>query len=103
MQGMKRLLFSTSNDDKFQTAQHTCQQYGIEMVQETADIVEIQSEDPEAVALDKAGKAFEHFKQPVVITDDSWGFLGLGGFPGVYMHSMNHWFSAEDFLHLTAS
>lgn len=98
--GMKKLLFSTGNADKFFTAQQVCKMHGIEIVQRNLDILEIQDENPEKVAMDKAMKAYLRVKEPVLISDDSWAFLGLNGFPGVYMHSMNEWFTAEDFLRL---
>jgi non-canonical purine NTP pyrophosphatase (RdgB/HAM1 family) len=97
---MKDLVFATSNPVKFLTAQHVCDRYGIQLAQKGVDITEIQEEDPEKVACDKAAKAFEALKHPIVITDDSWSFSGLRGFPGVYMHSINKWFTAEDFLRL---
>jgi non-canonical purine NTP pyrophosphatase (RdgB/HAM1 family) len=99
---MKQLLFATGNPDKFITAQHTCEQYGIQLVQLSTNLTEIQEEDAEKVALNKAAKAFEVVQKPIVITDDSWSFYGLNGFPGVYMHSINKWFSPEDFLRLTS-
>jgi non-canonical purine NTP pyrophosphatase (RdgB/HAM1 family) len=97
---MKEITFSTGNDEKFLTATHVCDRYGIKLTQKSADVTEIQGENPEKVATDKASKAFELFKVPVVITDDSWAFSGLRGFPGVYMHSINEWFTPEDFLRL---
>lgn len=97
---MKHLAFSTGNATKFLTAKHVCDRYDIRLTQETRDIVEIQDE-PENVALDKAAKAYKLLKRPVVISDDSWSFSGLNGFPGVYMHAMNEWFTTEDFLRLT--
>lgn len=97
---MTSLTFSTGNSGKFATALQVCDQFGIKIVQLDADIDEIQSEDPQKVALDKAQKAYEKIKSPVIISDDSWSYPGLGGFPGVYMHSMNEWLSAEDFLRL---
>jgi len=98
---MKEVIFSTGNSEKFLTAKHVCDHYGILVTQKTGDIVEIQEENPEKVAIDKASKAFALIGQPVVITDDSWAFSGLRGFPGVYMHSINEWFTPEDFLRLT--
>lgn len=98
---MPKIIFSTGNANKFITAQHTCSKFGIELVQETADIIEIQSEDPQAIALDKAAKAYALLKKPVVVSDDSWTFAGLNGFPGPYMHSVNSWFTPQDFLRLT--
>jgi non-canonical purine NTP pyrophosphatase (RdgB/HAM1 family) len=97
---MKELIFSTGNESKFAHGFSVCSKAGIQLIQKTAEIPEIQDEDPEKVALDKAAKAFEHFQKPVVITDDSWSFAGLRGFPGVYMHSMNEWFTPDDFIRL---
>lgn len=99
---MKQIIFSTGNNEKFLTAQHACKNYGIDLVQNSMNIVEIQGEEPEIIAKDKAAKAYAIAKEPVVITDDSWAFCGLGGFPGAYMHSINEWFTPEDFLRLTA-
>ena len=98
---MKQLIFSTGNSMKFELGRDTAAHYDIELIQKVMDVVEIQSEDPEAVAVAKAKAAYEMCGQPVVISDDSWSFSGLNGFPGVYMHSMNHWLTAEDFLNLT--
>ncbi len=97
---MKRLIFSTGNALKFQTASDVCKKYDIALAQKDIDVVEIQDEDPRRVALDKAAKAFAVTGKPVVITDDSWSLEGLNGFPGVYMHSINEWFTPEDFLRL---
>lgn len=98
---MKRLIFSTGNDQKYLTAKHVCDLSDIALVQQDIEVTEIQEEDPEKVALDKAQKAFQAIGEPLVITDDSWAFSGLKGFPGVYMHSINEWFTPEDFLRLT--
>jgi XTP/dITP diphosphohydrolase len=100
-QGMKQLIFSTGNNEKFTVASHASSQYGIELRQQPSNRPEIQEENPELVALDKAYTAFQVIGKPLVITDDSWSFAGLNGFPGVYMHSINSWFTAEDFLRLT--
>ena len=98
---MNKLLFSTGNAEKFLTAKHVCDSVGITIEQIDIDITEIQDENPERVALDKAAKAFSVIAKPLVITDDSWAFEGLKGFPGVYMHSINEWFTPDDFLRLT--
>ena len=98
---MKRLIFSTGNAEKFLTAKHVCDLLGIDLEQRDIDVTEIQEEDPEKVAIDKAQKAFNEMGQPLVITDDSWSFAGLKGFPGVYMHSINQWFTPQDFIRLT--
>lgn len=97
---MKGVIFSTGNAEKFITAKHVCDHYHIRLTQKNSDIVEIQEENSENIALDKASKAFALVNKPVVITDDSWAFSGLKGFPGAYMHSINEWFSPKDFLRL---
>lgn len=97
---MKSIVFLTGNNRKYQDAKLVCYEYGIDVIQQNIDVDEMQSEDPEIVAIDKAQKAYKEFKQPLVISDDSWAFPGLKGFPGVYMHSMNEWFTPDDFLRL---
>ena len=95
------VYFCTGNSEKFATASDTCASHGLQIVQAKIETTEIQSENPEDVAVDKARKAYAEIKKPIVITDDAWLFHGLNGFPGVYMHSMNLWFTPEDFLRLT--
>jgi XTP/dITP diphosphohydrolase len=97
---MREVIFATGNKEKYQTAKHACDVNDIKLVQKNLDIAEIQDENPEKVAKDKASKAFLITGKPVVVTDDSWNFIGLNGFPGVYMHSINEWFTSEDFLRL---
>lgn len=97
------LVFSTGNDEKFAIAKQACDHFGIKITQENLGIDEIQEEDSRKVALDKAAKVYALAKKPVVISDDSWAFSGLRGFPGVYMHSINEWFTPKDFLNLTLS
>lgn len=98
---MKSVTFLTSNSDKYLSAQQVFVARDIELIQDKTDIIEIQSEDAELVARAKARCAYEALKKPVIVSDDSWSFHGLNGFPGVYMHSMNKWLKDEDFLNLT--
>ncbi len=95
------LIFSTGNSDKFHTAHRVLEEAGITLTQEKLDIDEIQAEEGNAIILDKSAKAYSLLCQPVVVSDDSWSIPGLGGFPGPYMKSINAWFKAEDFEHLT--
>lgn len=96
-----KITFCTTNQDKFRTAKDACAQFNIALEQAAVEVDEIQSEDAKKVAIDKAQKAYEKLKKPLAITDDSWSFPGLNGFPGAYMHSMNTWLSPADFLRLT--
>ena len=98
---MKKLLFNTGNRTKLLNAQQVCAHYGVKVVQENIEVNEIQSEDPRQVAINKAKSVYSLLKKPVVVSDDSWSFMGLDGFPGVYMHSVNTWLKPGDFLRLT--
>ncbi|HVU59349.1 MAG TPA: non-canonical purine NTP pyrophosphatase [Candidatus Saccharimonadales bacterium] len=98
---MHTLVFATGNDEKFEIAQAVCAPLGLPLVQRKLDIDEIQDEDSERIVRDKARKAFEQLKLPVVVSDDSWNIPGLNGFPGPYMKSIDHWFTPQDFLNLT--
>lgn len=98
---MQRLLFTTTNKQKFAMAHTLCASAGIELEQVFSDIPEIQSEDAEIILRDKAEKAFTATQAPVIVSDDSWSIAGLNGFPGPYMKSMNHWFTPDNFIDLT--
>lgn len=95
-----KVKFATTNPHKFAIAKGMCEQAGIELEQIFLDIDEIQGEDPEKIAKDKVRRAFEVVQAPVIVSDDSWTFNALNGFPGPYMKSINKWFSSEDFVKL---
>ena len=98
---MTSIAFATSNKLKFQVADEACRPYGIELNRVPIDLVEIQSDNGEAIARHKATAAFAALNQPLVISDDTTSIPGLGGFPGPYMKYMNEWFTPGDFLRLT--
>lgn len=98
---MPDLTFVTGNPEKFHIAQQAFAAAGITLHQGKFDVDEIQSEDPEAIIIDKVRRAYELADKPVVVNDDTWEIPGLRGFPGPYMKSVAHWFTAEDFLNLT--
>jgi inosine/xanthosine triphosphate pyrophosphatase family protein len=98
---MSKLLCATSNAEKFGIGQQLLKKYGIDLEQVKLEIDEIQSEDVERIIRDKAQKAYALLQKPVIVSDDSWTIPGLNGFPGPYMKSMNHWFTPNDFIHLT--
>lgn len=99
---MKHVLYATSNAIKLQFAQKAAGEFELQVKQVLADVPEIQSEEGAVIAQDKAQKIFDIVKQPLVVSDDSWIIPGLKGFPGPYMKSVNHWFTPEDWLRLTA-
>jgi XTP/dITP diphosphohydrolase len=86
---------------KFSIGQKMLQSFAIELEQIVVEIDEIQGEDTETIIRDKVAKAFAEIGKPVVVTDDSWTIPALGGFPGPYMKSINHWFTPDDFIRLT--
>lgn len=98
---MEPILFATGNSDKYRTAQTVLMSHGLEIKRCVMDIDEIQGEDPLVILKDKVTKAFDQVQKPVLVSDDSWNIVGLNGFPGPYMKSINHYFTAENFIDLT--
>lgn len=98
---LKELFFVTGNIEKFNYGFMVMEEYNVKLVQASVDIDEIQGENLDLIAQDKAAKAYAQLQQPLVVSDDAWSFEGLNGFPGPYMHSVNEWFSPQDFLNLT--
>lgn len=94
------IAFVTENPEKYVIAETLCKKFNVKVHQETFDIDEIQGEDPVKIIKDKVIKAYEIVKKPVVVSDDSWEFVALKGFPGPYMKSMNNWFEPNDFISL---
>lgn len=97
----RSVTFVTTNPIKFQVASESLRDYRLEQYE--MDLQEIQSNDGQAIVLHKAEQAYAQLKKPIIVSDDTWDFPGLNGFPGPYMKDMNAWFTAEDFLHLTKS
>jgi len=98
---MKAVVFATSSVIKYSVAWHVLAKSNINLVREDLDVPEIQGEEGEVIARDKAEKAFQKLGKPVIITDDTWMIPGLNNFPGPYMKSMNEWLTPEDWLRLT--
>lgn len=97
---MKRINFVTTNDRKIGEAKLACDQFGIEIKQIKFNFVEIQSDDPKQIAINKAEQAYLKNNYPVVVTDTFWDILALNGFPGAYMKYTTGWFGPDDFLNL---
>ncbi len=74
--------------------------YDINLEQRPVEIDEIQGENAELIIRDKVTKAHAALQKPVIVTDVSWEITALGGFPGAYMKSVNHWFEPQDFIDL---
>jgi len=97
---MTKIFFVTENSYKFKDAKDHAGKIGFDVVQKKLKIKEIQSGSIEDIAKNKARQAFEILKKPLVVTDSGWNIPSLKGFPGPYMHYINQWFDAEDFLKL---
>lgn len=100
---MNTLAFCTGNFEKMENARKVGEKFGVSIEQTPLEIDEIQSEVPEKILLDKLHKAYRLLAKPLVVSDDSWEIPALGGFPGPYMKSINHWLSPEDYLRLTST
>ncbi len=94
------LVFCTSNDIKFESAQFACQEFGVELERASHEVDEVQSEDPQYILSQKIIAMYKKIQKPLVVSDDSWSIPALNGFPGPYMKSVNHWFSGQDWVNL---
>jgi XTP/dITP diphosphohydrolase len=104
-QGEKKfdgIAIVTGNARKVEHLRKACEGFGIPVEQLELEIDEIQSDDPEKVALHKAKTAYRLAKRPIIVQDTFWSVPALGGFPGAYMAHMNKWFKAEDWIALMA-
>lgn len=97
---MQKYLFITTNIDKFNKTKINLHQYGIELVQEHLELLETQTSDGEEIARQKAIQAYEHFRQPVLVNDDTWEIRALRGFPSTAMKLCNEFLTADDWLRL---
>lgn len=95
-----KIYFITGNARKVGEAKLACEPAGIEIVQQQLEIDEIQSTIPNAISKDKANKAYNLIKNPLVVADTFWRIPALNGFPGAYMKDVAGWFNSEDFLSL---
>ena len=77
-----KLIFATTNEDKIKEAKYAL---GIEIEGTPLEIEEIQSLDPEKVALQKAQDYYDQLKEPLFIEDVALTFHALGKLPGTYI------------------
>src|SRR5690349_19422216 len=76
------LRFLTKNENKLFEFQQLFERAGHEIVRAPFSIDEIQTEDMEALVIDKAVKAFARVKRPIFVDHTGLYFDFLGGFPG---------------------
>jgi inosine/xanthosine triphosphate pyrophosphatase family protein len=97
---METIYFATGNSQKIKMAQALLKDTAIDLRPVELDIDEIQAKDPEIIVRDKAQRAYDKLKMPVIVSDDTWHIKALNGFPGAYMKSINYWFTPDDFMRL---
>lgn len=78
------LYFVTRNKDKYNEAKSILSNQGIELKLAEHELVEIQSDDQETIALEKAKEACNRLNSRVIIEDDGLYIASLRGFPGPY-------------------
>lgn len=80
---MNKIFFATTNSDKLAEAREILD---IEVEGASLKIEEIQSLDPEKVALHKARSYFDQLKKPMFVEDVSLTFNALNGLPGTFVN-----------------
>jgi non-canonical purine NTP pyrophosphatase (RdgB/HAM1 family) len=79
---MKQVVFVTGNKRK---AEYLNELLGLTIDHQSVDIEEIQSHDLAEVAKQKAIRAFEMIKKPVLVEDVGLEFEALNGLPGPFI------------------
>ena len=81
------LIYATTNKHKLAGAKQALAGTNINLITPDGalpDVPEIQSDDQEAVSVDKALKYYNLLKRPLVVMDSGLFIDELNGFPGVY-------------------
>ena len=94
------LTFLSSNKHKLHLAENNLSPLGVTFKQDVFPFIEIQSDNPTEITIDKAQQAFKILQKPFFVTDDSWYITALNGFPGAYMKHINGKLKENDFLRL---
>lgn len=92
------LYYITSNKAKIRVAEKFLSPLGIKLEGKHLDLAEMQSENIEQIAIEKAKQAFSVVNEPLFVNDAGWYITALGGFPGPFMKYINQWLSSEDLL-----
>ncbi len=80
----KELKIVTRNRNKFLEAKFILNKYGIKVKQEPIELMEIQSDNLEEIAENKAKQALKKVKPPFATEDAGLFVKALNGFPGPY-------------------
>ena len=79
-----KIIFTTSNKYKIQSAESVLNRHGIEVKGIDIEVDEIQSGSPKRVIMDKVKKCYQKIQKPLIAMDSGLFIEPLGGFPGVY-------------------
>ncbi|RTK93271.1 non-canonical purine NTP pyrophosphatase [Candidatus Saccharibacteria bacterium] len=85
---MKTITIVTGNPGKVKELQAMATD-SLEFTMHDLDIDEIQSMDLEHIVKDKAHKAYQQIKSPVIVDDVSAGLASLNGLPGPFIKFFN--------------
>lgn len=94
------MYYITANQEKIRVAQSFLTPYNISFESKTVEIIEIQSDSIEEIAISKAEQAYAAVKEPLFVNDSGWSISALHGFPGPFLRYMNNWFDENDYLRL---
>ena len=78
----RKVCFVTGNEEKAAEVSQILGRSGIEIEQVSLDLDEIQDRDVEKVAVDKARKAFEILKRPLITEDTGLIIKSMNDYPG---------------------
>ena len=84
MQQSSELFFVSSNENKFQETERILSNFGMQINFFKTTLEEIQSNNLNDIAEQKAVNAYEIVKKPMIIEDDGLFIDSLNGFPGPY-------------------
>ena len=84
MQQSSELFFVSSNENKFQETERILSNFGMQINFFKTTLEEIQSNDLNDIAEQKAINAYGIVKKPIIIEDDGLFIDSLNGFPGPY-------------------
>ena len=84
MRKSPELYFATTNSNKFNEVKTILSYYDIEVKMAKVDLLEIQSDNLEKIAMEKAKDACRRLNANVIVEDDGLFIKSLNGFPGPY-------------------
>jgi XTP/dITP diphosphohydrolase len=81
---MRSICFASANNNKYLEIQPVLSKYGIVIEFLKIELIEIQSDSIERIAIEKSKNAFTKTSKPVIVEDDGIFITELNGFPGQY-------------------